>query len=88
VLSPSIPESTGVEKDLAPTTDRCGIAACSTRPLALASYAGLLLAGASMIFIVYAHYSWLKVGKTPQGWTSLMIVITATYPPALNWGAF
>jgi dolichol-phosphate mannosyltransferase len=53
-----------------------GIASSSTRPLALASYTGLLLAGASVVFIVYALYSWLKIGRTPQGWTSLMIVIT------------
>lgn len=53
-----------------------GIAASSTRPLALASYAGLLCAGASMILILYALYSWLYVGKTPQGWASLMIVVT------------
>jgi len=48
----------------------------STRPLALASYAGFLFAGASLMLIVYALYSWWKVGRTPQGWTSLMVVIT------------
>ena len=53
-----------------------GIAASSTRPLALASYAGLLFAGASLVLIVYALYSWLFVGKTPPGWTSLMIAVT------------
>jgi polyisoprenyl-phosphate glycosyltransferase len=53
-----------------------GVAASSTRPLALASYAGLLFAGAGLLLIVYALYSWLMVGKTPQGWTSLMIVVT------------
>jgi polyisoprenyl-phosphate glycosyltransferase len=53
-----------------------GVAASSTRPLALASYAGLLFAGAGLLLIVYALYSWWKVGKTPQGWTSLMIVVT------------
>src|SRR5437016_2734937 len=26
--------------------------------------------------IIYALYSWLKIGQTPQGWTSLMIVVT------------
>jgi dolichol-phosphate mannosyltransferase len=52
-----------------------GIAASSTRPLALASYAGLLCAMASVALIGYALYSWLFVGKTPQGWTSLMIVV-------------
>jgi len=53
-----------------------GIAASSTRPLALASYAGVLFAGASFFLILYALYSWWKVGQTPQGWTSLMIVVT------------
>jgi polyisoprenyl-phosphate glycosyltransferase len=53
-----------------------GVVASSTRPLALASYAGLLFAAAGLILIIYALYSWWKVGQTPQGWTSLMIVIT------------
>jgi len=53
-----------------------GVVASSTRPLALASYAGLLFASAGVILIAYALYSWWKVGRTPQGWTSLMIVIT------------
>jgi len=53
-----------------------GVVASSVRPLALASYAGLLFAVAGFGLIVYALYSWWKVGQTPQGWTSLMIVIT------------
>jgi dolichol-phosphate mannosyltransferase len=53
-----------------------GIASSSTRPLALASYAGVLFGGAGMILIGYALFSWWKVGKTPQGWTSLMVVVT------------
>jgi dolichol-phosphate mannosyltransferase len=53
-----------------------GITASSTRPLALASYAGLLFAGLGLLLIIYALYSWWKVGRTPQGWTSLMIVVT------------
>jgi glycosyltransferase involved in cell wall biosynthesis len=53
-----------------------GIAASSTRPLALASYAGVLFAAAGIVLIAYALFSWWKVGKTPQGWTSLMVVIT------------
>jgi len=53
-----------------------GVVASSTRPLALASYAGLLFASAGFVLIAYALYSWWKVGQTPQGWTSLMIVIT------------
>jgi glycosyltransferase involved in cell wall biosynthesis len=53
-----------------------GIAASSTRPLALASYAGWICAVASLVLILYALFSWLYVGRTPQGWASLMIVIT------------
>jgi dolichol-phosphate mannosyltransferase len=53
-----------------------GIMASSTKPLALASYAGLAFAGASLMLIVYALWSWFAGGKTPQGWTSLMIAIT------------
>jgi len=53
-----------------------GIVTSSTRPLALASYGGLVFAGISLAFIAYALYSWLFIGKTPQGWASLMIVVT------------
>ena len=53
-----------------------GIAASSTRPLMLASYAGALFAFLCLGFIGYALYSWFFVGKTPQGWTSLMIIVT------------
>ena len=55
-----------------------GIFASSTRPLTLASYAGALLGLGSLVLILYALYSWWFVGRTPQGWTSLMIVITFT----------
>ena len=48
----------------------------STRPLALASYAGLLFAAAGLILLIYALYPLLKGGQTPPGWTSLMIVVT------------
>ncbi len=53
-----------------------GVVASSTRPLALASYAGMLFAAAGFGLIVYALFSWFRVGQTPQGWTSLMIVVT------------
>jgi len=55
-----------------------GIIASSTRPLKLASYAGVLLGLGSLLLVLYALYSWLFVGRTPQGWTSMMIVITFT----------
>jgi glycosyltransferase involved in cell wall biosynthesis len=54
-----------------------GIVASSTKPLALASYAGMTFAISSLILACYAIYSWIWVGKTPQGWTSLMVVVTA-----------
>jgi len=54
-----------------------GIAASSTKPLALASYSGMICAMGSLILVCYALYSWLWVGNTPQGWTSLMVVVTA-----------
>ena len=53
-----------------------GIAASSTKPLMLASYAGALFAFLCLGFIGYAIYSLLFIGQTPQGWTSLMIVVT------------
>ncbi len=53
-----------------------GIMASSIKPLALASYAGMLFALTSLLLIFYALWSWLMGGRTPQGWTSLMIVIT------------
>jgi polyisoprenyl-phosphate glycosyltransferase len=52
------------------------IVAFSTRPLELASYAGLIFAAGSLILLSYIIYSWLYVGKTPQGWASLMVVVT------------
>jgi hypothetical protein len=36
----------------------------------------MLFAAAGLLLIIYALYSWWKVGRTPQGWTSLMIVVT------------
>ena len=53
-----------------------GIIASSVRPLALASWAGLLFAACSVFLLGYILWSWLFVGKTPQGWASLMMVVT------------
>ena len=53
-----------------------GIVASSVRPLALASWAGLLFAACSLVLLGYILWSWLFVGKTPQGWASLMMVVT------------
>ncbi|MGC9196266.1 MAG: glycosyltransferase family 2 protein [Syntrophobacteraceae bacterium] len=53
-----------------------GIVASSVRPLALASWAGLAFAACSLVLLVYILWSWLFVGKTPQGWASLMMIVT------------
>lgn len=53
-----------------------GITSASVKPLALASYFGLFFAAASVVIVCYTLYSWLWVGKTPPGWTSLMLVAT------------
>ncbi len=53
-----------------------GIVASSVRPLALASWAGLVFASCSLALLVYILWSWFFVGKTPQGWASLMMVVT------------
>ncbi|MCL5405880.1 MAG: glycosyltransferase family 2 protein [Deltaproteobacteria bacterium] len=53
-----------------------GIVASSVRPLAVASWAGLLFAACSLALLGYILWSWLFVGKTPQGWASLMMVVT------------
>ena len=46
----------------------------SSAPLKLASHAGLLLAGGSVLLILYIAYAWLA-GQNIQGWTSLMLVV-------------
>jgi dolichol-phosphate mannosyltransferase len=53
-----------------------GIVASSVRPLALASWAGLVFAACSVVLLLYILWSWLFVGRTPQGWASLMMVVT------------
>jgi dolichol-phosphate mannosyltransferase len=46
----------------------------SSAPLKLASHAGLLLAGGSVLLILYIAYAWIA-GRSIQGWTSLMLVV-------------
>lgn len=48
----------------------------STAPLKIASQAGLLLAAASIIIVLYSLVSWFT-GKAVAGWTSLMLVIVS-----------
>jgi dolichol-phosphate mannosyltransferase len=46
----------------------------STAPLRLASHAGLLLTGASLLLLIYIAVGWLT-GSAVQGWTSTMLVV-------------
>jgi glycosyltransferase involved in cell wall biosynthesis len=52
-----------------------GITSCSTKPLAIAGICGLLVAGLAAVFMLYAVWSWLFLGTTPNGWTSLMMAV-------------
>src|SRR3546814_18852431 len=45
----------------------------STAPLRLASHAGLLLTGASLLLLIYIAFGWVT-GSAVQGWTSTMLV--------------
>jgi dolichol-phosphate mannosyltransferase len=45
------------------------------RPLSFALLAGGLTGFVGVLLLGYALYSWLFVGKTPTGWTSLLIAI-------------
>ncbi len=53
-----------------------GIASSSLKPLAFASFAGGIAAFSGVALLAYSLLSWLFVGKTPQGWTSLIITVT------------
>jgi polyisoprenyl-phosphate glycosyltransferase len=46
----------------------------SIAPLRLASHAGLLLTGTAILVLIYILGAW-AMGKTVQGWTSLMLVV-------------
>ena len=46
----------------------------SSAPLKLASHAGLWLSFGSVLLILYIAYAW-AVGRSIQGWTSLMLVV-------------
>src|SRR3546814_4459101 len=46
----------------------------STAPLRLASHAGLLLTGASLLLLIYIAFGWVT-GSAVQGWTSTMLVV-------------
>jgi len=52
-----------------------GIISSSVRPLMFASVLGAVAILVGLALTVYAVVSWAANGATPQGWTSLMIVI-------------
>lgn len=51
-----------------------GIVSSSVRPLAFAAGLGILAITLGLLLVAYALVSWIAVGSTPQGWTSLMVV--------------
>ncbi len=53
-----------------------GIASSSLRPLAFATVAGGLAGALGLGLLAYSLFSWLFVGRTPPGWTSLIITVT------------
>ncbi len=52
-----------------------GIISSSLRPLAFASFIGGIAMAVSFLLCAYAIFSWLFVGKTPPGWTSLILAV-------------
>ena len=52
-----------------------GIISSSRKPLAFALVIGSIAAALGLLLLLYALYSWLFVGTTPQGWASLLITV-------------
>jgi dolichol-phosphate mannosyltransferase len=52
-----------------------GIISSSLKPLAFASVIGSVTAVIGLLLMLYVLYSWLFVGRTPQGWASLLITV-------------
>jgi len=52
-----------------------GVISSSLKPLSFAMVMGAIAVGLSTVFGAYALISWLFVGKTPQGWTSLFFTV-------------
>ena len=52
-----------------------GIISSSRKPLAFAMVIGSIAAVIGLLLLLYALYSWLFVGTTPQGWASLLITV-------------
>lgn len=52
-----------------------GVVSSSVKPLAIAAFLGLIAMIMGALLIAYALVSWIANGNTPQGWTSLMVVV-------------
>jgi len=52
-----------------------GIISSSLKPLAFATVIGSITSVIGLLLLLYALYSWLFVGRTPQGWASLLITV-------------
>lgn len=52
-----------------------GVISSTLKPLAFAMVVGGIAATMGLLLFIYAVASWLFVGQTPQGWTSLLIVV-------------
>ena len=52
-----------------------GVISSTLKPLSFAIILGLTAVALSVLFGTYALISWIYVGRTPQGWTSLLFTI-------------
>lgn len=52
-----------------------GVISSTLKPLSFALVVGGVAVTISLALAAYALFSWLFVGKTPQGWTSLLITV-------------
>lgn len=52
-----------------------GLFSFSSVPLRIASYLGLLTAGAGIVYLVVAVVARIFVGRVPQGWTSIIAIM-------------
>jgi dolichol-phosphate mannosyltransferase len=52
-----------------------GIISTSLKPLAFAMVIGSITVVIGLLLLAYAVGSWLFVGRTPQGWASLLIAV-------------
>lgn len=52
-----------------------GVVSSSVKPLMIAAVLGIAALGLGTLLTAYALISWIANGSTPQGWTSLMVVV-------------